>query len=53
MANQLSQIPVEVLILSDAPITARLSQLPLEVLHSTTPEVTVAERVELFIWMPV
>jgi hypothetical protein len=53
MSNQLSQLPVEVLILSDVPITAQLSQLPVEVLHSATPEVIVAERVEFFIWMPV
>jgi hypothetical protein len=53
MSNQLSQIPIEVLILSDAPVPARLSQLPLEVLHSSTPEVIVSERVELFLWMPV
>lgn len=35
--NQLSQLPVEVLIHSDAPITATLSQLPLEVLISAVP----------------
>jgi hypothetical protein len=32
MANQLSQLPVEVLVLSGAPITVQLSQLPMEVL---------------------
>jgi hypothetical protein len=53
MSNQLSQIPIEVLILSDAPIAVRLSQLPVEVLHSATPEVMVSERVEFFVWMPV
>jgi hypothetical protein len=53
MSNQVSQLPVEVLVLSNVPIPAQISQLPLEVLHSATPEVIVSERVELFLWMPV
>lgn len=52
MSNQLSQLPVEVLMVSDAPVPAQLSQLPLEVLRSSTPEPTVTERVELYIWLP-
>jgi len=32
MSNRLSQLPVEVLVLSDVPVPARLSQLPVEVL---------------------
>ena len=47
MSNQLSQLPLDVLILSDVPIPARLSQLPLEVLRSSTPEVTAAQLSQL------
>jgi len=36
VSNRISQLPVEVLIKSDAPILARLSQLPLEILVDPT-----------------
>lgn len=32
MSNQLAQLPLDVLVLSDAPITAQVSQLPVDVL---------------------
>lgn len=44
---RLSQLPVEVLVLSDTPIDLRLSQLPLEVLRSSTAETTAARLSQL------
>jgi len=38
VSNQLSQLPIEALVLSSAPVPAQLSQLPIEALRSSTPE---------------
>lgn len=50
--SQLSQLPVEVLVLSSAPIPAQLSQVAIEVLRSATPEILVTERVQIVIVLP-
>ena len=50
--SQVSQLPVEVLVLPTVPVPAQLSQLAIEVLRSATPEVLVTETVQILIVLP-
>ena len=40
MSNRISQLPLEVLVLSDAAVSMRVSQVPLEILVVTTDPIT-------------